>query len=191
MSSELALILFITNVSMFLLVQYLQEKKMNIETKLIKCKMELDKIALRDPITVQQVSIRKLWERVRSILVRRYKRLEDQEKKMFEINLSDTKNQDIKDLTQPLQFNSEKELLEIIDKSFDRFSFNGDGKWQSIGNEDRKKMKLSKRAVQDYYQYRRIALALKELIETKQEKKMTKTIWEVIEEHSIEEKTAE
>jgi hypothetical protein len=50
---------------------------MNIETKLIKCKMKLDKIALRDPITVQQVSIRKLWERVRSILVRRYKRLED------------------------------------------------------------------------------------------------------------------
>ena len=86
---------------------------------------------------------------------------------MFEINLSDTKNQDIKDLTQPLQFNSEKELLEIIDKSFDKFSFRGDGKWQSIGNEDRKKMKLSKRAVQDYYQYRRIALALKELIETK------------------------
>ena len=30
MSSELALILFITNVSMFLLVQYLQEKKMKI-----------------------------------------------------------------------------------------------------------------------------------------------------------------
>tara|TARA_Y100001937_G_scaffold75857_1_gene103067 strand:- start:252 stop:512 length:261 start_codon:yes stop_codon:yes gene_type:complete len=86
---------------------------------------------------------------------------------MFEINLSNAKNQDIKDLTQPLQFNSEKELLEIIDKSFDRFSFNGDGKWQSIGNEDRKKMKLSKKAVQDYYQYRRIALALKELIKTK------------------------
>ena len=86
---------------------------------------------------------------------------------MFEINLSDTKNQDIKDLTQPLQFNSEKELLEIIDKSFDRFSFRGDGQWQSIGNEDRKKMKLSKKAVQDYYQYRRIALALKELIKTK------------------------
>ena len=92
---------------------------------------------------------------------------------MFEINLSNAKNQDIADLTQPLQFNSEKELLEIIDKSFDRFSFNGDGKWQSIGNEDRKKMKLSKKAVQDYYQYRRIALALKELIKTKQEKKMT------------------
>ena len=55
---------------------------MNIQTKLIKCKIELDKIALRDPTTVQQVSIRKLWERVRSILVRRYKRLEDQEKKM-------------------------------------------------------------------------------------------------------------
>ena len=86
---------------------------------------------------------------------------------MFEINLSDTKNQDIKDLTQPLQFNSEKELLEIIDKSFDRFSFMGDGKWQSIGDEDRKKMKLSKKQVQDYYKYRRIALALKQLIKTK------------------------
>ena len=86
---------------------------------------------------------------------------------MFEINLSNAKNQDIMDLTQPLLFNCEKELLEIIDKSFDRFSFNGDGKCQSIGNEDRKKMKLSKKAVQDYYQYRRIALALKELIKTK------------------------
>ena len=43
----------------------------------------------------------------------------------------------------------------------------GDGKWQSIGNDDRKKMKLSKKAVQDYYEYRRIALALKELIKTK------------------------
>ena len=43
----------------------------------------------------------------------------------------------------------------------------GDGKWQSIGNDDRKKMKLSKKAVQDYYEYRRIALALKQLIKTK------------------------
>jgi hypothetical protein len=86
---------------------------------------------------------------------------------MFEINLSATQNQDIEDLTQPLKFGSEKELLEIIDKSFDRFSFMGDGKWQSIGDEDRKKMKLSKKQVQDYYKYRRIALALKQLIKTK------------------------
>jgi len=86
---------------------------------------------------------------------------------MFEINLSATQNQDIDDLTKPLKFNSEKELLEIIDKSFDRFSFRGDGQWQSIGNDDRKKMKLSKKAVQDYYEYRRIALALKQLIKTK------------------------
>ncbi len=50
---------------------------MNIETKLIKCKMELDKIALRDPITGKQVYIRKLWERVRIILLKRYNRLED------------------------------------------------------------------------------------------------------------------
>ena len=36
---------------------------------------------------------------------------------MFEINLSATQNQDIEDLTQPLKFGSEKELLEIIDKT--------------------------------------------------------------------------
>jgi hypothetical protein len=36
--------------------------------------------------------------------------------------------------------------------------------WQSIGEIDRKKMKLSKASVQDYYYWRRLALALKELI---------------------------
>lgn len=81
--------------------------------------------------------------------------------------LAITGNPEVEDKTQPLNFNTEKELLEIIDKSFNRFSFMGDGKWQSIGNDDRKKMKLSKKAVQDYYEYRRIALALKELIKTK------------------------
>tara|TARA_R110002072_G_scaffold301615_1_gene481742 strand:- start:2 stop:262 length:261 start_codon:yes stop_codon:yes gene_type:complete len=86
---------------------------------------------------------------------------------MFKINLSNAKNQDIEDKTKSLNFNNEKELLEMIDKSFDRFSFMGDGKWKSIGDEDRKKMKLSKKQVQDYYEYRRIALALKELIKTK------------------------
>ena len=49
---------------------------MNWETKLIKCKMELDKIALREPRTVEQVKVRMLLERVRIILMRRYDRLD-------------------------------------------------------------------------------------------------------------------
>ena len=47
---------------------------MNWETKLIKCKMELDKIALREPRTVKEIKVRMLWERVRMILTRRYDR---------------------------------------------------------------------------------------------------------------------
>jgi len=47
---------------------------MNLETKLIKCKMELDKIALREPRTVKEIKVRMLWERVRMILTRRYDR---------------------------------------------------------------------------------------------------------------------
>ena len=50
--------------------------KMNLEAKLIKCKMKLDKIALREPRTVEQVKVRMLWERVRIILMRRYDRLD-------------------------------------------------------------------------------------------------------------------
>ena len=50
--------------------------KMNLETKLIKCKMELDKIALREPRTVKEIKVRMLWERVRIILMRRYDRLD-------------------------------------------------------------------------------------------------------------------
>ncbi len=48
--------------------------KMNWEAKLIKCKMELDKIALREPRTVKEIRVRLLWERVRLILTRRYDR---------------------------------------------------------------------------------------------------------------------
>jgi hypothetical protein len=48
--------------------------KMNLETKLIKCKMELDKIALREPRTGREIRVRLLWDRVRMILTRRYDR---------------------------------------------------------------------------------------------------------------------
>ena len=70
----------------------------------------------------------------------------------------------IEDKTTPLEYKSNKELLMLIDKAVNRFSFRGDGKWQSIGETDRKKMKLSKARVQDYYYWRRIASALKEQI---------------------------
>ena len=49
---------------------------MSLEARLIKLKIELDKIALRNPLTVQQVLDRKKWERVRNILIKRYKRHE-------------------------------------------------------------------------------------------------------------------
>jgi|TARA_Y100000289_G_C3792845_1_gene84952 hypothetical protein len=49
---------------------------MSLEGRLIKLKIELDKIALRNPLTVQQVLDRKKWERVRNILIKRYKRHE-------------------------------------------------------------------------------------------------------------------
>jgi len=48
--------------------------KMNWEAKLIKCKMELDEIALREPRTVREIRVRMLWDRVRLILTRRYGR---------------------------------------------------------------------------------------------------------------------
>ena len=49
---------------------------MNWETKLIRCKIKLDKIALREPRTVEQVKVSWLWERDRIILMRRYDRLD-------------------------------------------------------------------------------------------------------------------
>ena len=53
-----------------------RREKMNWETKLIRCKMKLDKIALREPRTAEQVKVRMLWERLRIILMRRYDRLD-------------------------------------------------------------------------------------------------------------------
>jgi hypothetical protein len=47
---------------------------MNLEARLIKKKIELDKIALREPRTLRDLKIRKDWERVRNILIKRYKR---------------------------------------------------------------------------------------------------------------------
>jgi hypothetical protein len=52
------------------------EGKMNWETKLIKCKMKLDKIALREPRTGRDLLMRNLWERVKRILTLRYDRLD-------------------------------------------------------------------------------------------------------------------
>ncbi len=49
---------------------------MTLEAKLIKLKIDLDKVALRTPTTVQELIDRKNWERVRNILWRRYKRHE-------------------------------------------------------------------------------------------------------------------
>ena len=50
--------------------------KMNWETKLIKCKIKLDKIALREPRTGRDLLMRNLWERVKRILTLRYDRLD-------------------------------------------------------------------------------------------------------------------
>ena len=49
---------------------------MSLEARLIKLKMELDKVALRTPTTVQELLDRKRWERVRKILWKRYDRHE-------------------------------------------------------------------------------------------------------------------
>jgi hypothetical protein len=47
---------------------------MNLEARLIKKKIELDKIALREPRTLRDLKARQEWERVRNILINRYKR---------------------------------------------------------------------------------------------------------------------
>ena len=49
---------------------------MSLEARLIKLKMELDKVALRTPTTIQELLDRKRWERVRQILLKRYDRHE-------------------------------------------------------------------------------------------------------------------
>ena len=49
---------------------------MNLEARLIRLKGKLDKQALRDPRTPRELKIRNDWERVRIILIRRYKRFD-------------------------------------------------------------------------------------------------------------------
>ena len=50
---------------------------MNLEARLIRLKDKLDAKALRDPRTVKEYAIRNKWERVSSILRKRYKRYGD------------------------------------------------------------------------------------------------------------------
>ena len=45
---------------------------MNLKERLIKRKEELDKKALRDPRTAKELAIVSKWERLRSILIKRY-----------------------------------------------------------------------------------------------------------------------
>ena len=51
-----------------------KDMKKSLEEKLILKKMELDDKALRDPRTPREYKIRNDWERVSSILKRRYNR---------------------------------------------------------------------------------------------------------------------
>ena len=66
-------------------IEFIKIRSKNIIISLETChskslskrlKIELDKSALRHPITVQQILDRKKWERVRNILINRYKRYE-------------------------------------------------------------------------------------------------------------------
>ena len=51
-----------------------EEDNMTLETRLIKIKMKYDKLALREPVSGQQVLNRIIWERLKKILVKRYGR---------------------------------------------------------------------------------------------------------------------
>ena len=54
---------------------YSQRKdNMNLEARLIKLKIKYDKLALREPVSGQQVLNRMIWERLKKILVKRYGR---------------------------------------------------------------------------------------------------------------------
>jgi len=50
---------------------------MNLEARLIRLKDKLDAKALRDPRTAKEYAIRNKWERVSTILRKRYKRYGD------------------------------------------------------------------------------------------------------------------
>ena len=47
---------------------------MTLEARLVKKKIELDKVTLRSPTTAQELIDRRNWERVRKILMKRYDR---------------------------------------------------------------------------------------------------------------------
>lgn len=47
---------------------------MNLEAKMIACAERLGKKARRDPRTLEELKVRNDWERVKKILVKRYKR---------------------------------------------------------------------------------------------------------------------
>ena len=51
-----------------------RKDNMSLETRLIKLKMKYDKLALREPVSGQQVLDRMMWERLRNILIKRYGR---------------------------------------------------------------------------------------------------------------------
>ena len=51
-----------------------RKDNMSLETRLIKLKMKYDKLALREPMSGQQVLNRMIWERLKRILVKRYGR---------------------------------------------------------------------------------------------------------------------
>ena len=51
-----------------------EEDQMNLEARLIKLKLKYDKLALREPMSGQQVLDRMIWERLKRILVKRYGR---------------------------------------------------------------------------------------------------------------------
>ena len=51
-----------------------RKDNMSLETRLIKLKMKYDKLALREPVSGQQVLDRMMWERLRKILIKRYER---------------------------------------------------------------------------------------------------------------------
>jgi len=47
---------------------------MNLEARLIKLKLKYDKLALREPMSGQQVLNRMIWERLKRIMIKRYGR---------------------------------------------------------------------------------------------------------------------
>ena len=47
---------------------------MNLEARIIACAERLGKKARRDPRTLEEFNVRNNWERVKRILVKRYKR---------------------------------------------------------------------------------------------------------------------